>query len=387
MHILVLPSWFPTKENPISGIFSIEQAEALAKYGNQVSILEFESRSIKSVFHGLTAIPFLPKFQFSLKNGVNYLNIQYVSFPRIRYFKNMQIDILSDISIMKYKSRFGIPDIVHLHSFAMGEAAIRIKKRYHIPFVVTEHLTSFARDLITRKELRFAQNVFKAAAYRIAVSNEFCRLLYEKTGLKFSYIPNLVNTFFFECNSSDIRKKQEGFVFINVASLDSKKNHKMLLQAFYAAFKDDLKVKLCIVGRGPLEHELQQMIDNLGMQERIFLLGQKSRNEVKSLLCESDAFVLSSKIETFCVAIIEALSCGLPVIATKSGGPESIITDRRLGELVECEESALIEAMRNVYSIRYDKKFIRDYAVSNFSEGTVVKKLSLVYAKVIANTK
>lgn len=387
MHILVIPSWFPSKENPISGVFFIEQAEALVKYGNNVGILEFNAKSIKDLLHGLSGIPFLPRYQFSIKNGVNYITIEYISFPRIKYLKDIQFAILNDIAMLKYKLRFGIPDIVHLHSFGMGKAAIRIKKRFNVPFVVTEHLTLFARNLLTKRELLFAKQVFRTAACRIAVSNEFCKLLHKKTGLEFVYIPNLVNTSFFKCNLSNESNDEEDFVFINVASLDDKKNHKMLLQAFYTAFRDNPRIKLFIVGKGPLEFELHQMISNLKMEERIFLQGQRSRTEVKALLCKSDAFVLSSKIETFCVAIIEALSCGLPVIATKCGGPESIIADEKLGELIEIEESALINAMKKVYNTKYDKKYIRNYAISNFSEEAVVKKLNLVYKEVLENKK
>lgn len=81
------------------------------------------------------------------------------------------------------------------------------------------------------------------------------------------------------------------------------------------------------------------------------------------------------------------MSCGLPVIATKCGGPESIIADEKLGELIEIEESALINAMKKVYNTKYDKKYIRNYAISNFSEEAVVKKLNLVYKEVLENKK
>ena len=68
------------------------------------------------------------------------------------------------------------------------------------------------------------------------------------------------------------------------------------------------------------------------------LLGKKNRNEVKFEMQQADCFVLSSYHETFGVVLIEAMSCGLPVLSTKSGGPESIIKSSKLGKLCDLKD-------------------------------------------------
>ena len=112
----------------------------------------------------------------------------------------------------------------------------------------------------------------------------------------------------------------------------------MLIRAFSKAFKDQPKVNLTIVGDGPEYNNLNNLIKTLKMEKQISLYGSANREEVKMLLQKSDAFVFSSQYETFGVVLIEAMACGLPVVATKCGGPESIIDSDKVGLLSEINE-------------------------------------------------
>ena len=92
------------------------------------------------------------------------------------------------------------------------------------------------------------------------------------------------------------------------------------------------------------------------------------KKNILKLLRNSDYFVLSSNFETFGVVLIEAMSCGLPVISTKSGGPETIIINEKLGLL--CEKNnifALANVIKNITKMNFDSNYIRNYAIRNFS--------------------
>ena len=281
----------------------------------------------------------------------------------------------------QYIQEKGIPDIIHLHSYINGEMAIWIKENYNIPYVVTEHLSGFARGTVTPHNMDKAKKVFKLSECNIAVSNQLTQLLEDKMNNEFVYIPNFVNIDFFKMK---VDIENNSFKFINIAFLNKNKNQAMLIKAFYKAFKNKPIISLTIAGDGPEYNNLKQLIEELNLEEQVFLYGRASREEVKNLLHDSNAFVLSSQYETFGVVIIEALACGLPVIATKCGGPESIITNG-VGLLSDINEDSLSENLMWMVEKRstYDSSYIRNYAKNNFSEEAVISKLNDVYKKVL----
>lgn len=86
-----------------------------------------------------------------------------------------------------------------------------------------------------------------------------------------------------------------------------------------------------IVGDGPKRDEIEQMIDNFGLEKNVHLLGALSHNQIPDILRECDIFLNTSLTESFCMAILEASSCGLQVVSTNVGGihevlPENMIT-------------------------------------------------------------
>ena len=120
------------------------------------------------------------------------------------------------------------------------------------------------------------------------------------------------------------------------------------------------------------------------MKEQIRLYGFATREEILKELQSSNAFVLSSKYETFGVVLIEAMSCGLPVVSTKCGGPESIIINEKLGLLTDNNNSnALANIMLNVYKSSYDSKYIRESCIENFSQNVVALKIKKVYEDIL----
>jgi len=379
MNILVIPSWYPTTYDQLLGVFFKEQAEALAKHGNNVGVIALQDVGIRNILQQ-------KKLEFSIEkfveNSVNTYRLQYFDIVKNKsltkkfkmyFFKKM---------FNQYIQENGLPDIIHLHSFLAGDFALYIREIYNIPYVVTEHLTGFSRNHFSLNQMNQARKIYENSEQNIVVSEPFRELMQNKFSLPFYYIPNVVNTNFFTLNKVF---KREIYTFINIAHLDKKKNQDMLIQSFSKAFKNRPEVRLVIAGGGVEYSNLNDLINMLNMQDQISLFGRASREEVKNLLQNSDAFVLSSEYETFGVVIIEAMACGLPVLATKCGGPESIVTSDKLGLLSEVDKEELSKSLLEMYNKKdfFDPYYIRQYVEDNFSEKAVSMKLEEVYKKAV----
>ena len=104
---------------------------------------------------------------------------------------------------------------------------------------------------------------------------------------------------------------------------------------------------------------------------------------------KSDAFILTSRFETFGVVLTEALACGIPIISTKTSGPMYIVNDEN-GILVEIDDeqgiaNAMLDMKKN-YSL-YNKKIIRENCESLYSKEVITNKLVNEYERQLANRK
>ena len=128
------------------------------------------------------------------------------------------------------------------------------------------------------------------------------------------------------------------------------------------------------------------MINKEGFSESIKLLGWQPRHEVARLMRDAcDIFVLSSRSETFGVVIIETMASGKPVVSTRCGGPESIMTKPYLGEL--CENNNPVSLADMIQKVannlkEYDQMMIRDFALQNYSFSVIAQKINHVYQNI-----
>jgi glycosyltransferase involved in cell wall biosynthesis len=115
------------------------------------------------------------------------------------------------------------------------------------------------------------------------------------------------------------------FLFLAVANLRPEKGYDVLLDAAKRIADADLPIRIAAVGRGPLRDVLRTRQIELHLQDRFQFLGQ--RNDVLQLLAGADAFVLASHHEGLPVALMEATSVGLPIVASRVGGIPQVLED------------------------------------------------------------
>ena len=137
--------------------------------------------------------------------------------------------------------------------------------------------------------------------------------------------------------AGDIRREHgipdEGILVGALGNVRAAKDFRTLLRAA-AELAEDRRLHFAVVGERtePLYGELLQLRDQLGLSDRVSFWG--FRSDVPDVMAAFDVLAISSSSEGFSLAAIQAMAAGTPVVATRSGGPEQIITDEKDGLLV-----------------------------------------------------
>lgn len=130
-----------------------------------------------------------------------------------------------------------------------------------------------------------------------------------------------------------------------IASFEEYKGHRVLLEAL-AGSGDLQRVRLRLVGGGRLEAAIRAQVSELGLDDRVELLGQRTEAEVAALFDEADVFLLASivaangQMEGIPVALMESLACGVPALASRLSGIPELIQDGRTGVLADPGDAA-----------------------------------------------
>lgn len=377
MTVLIIPSWYKTESNAILGSFFREQAMMLQRAGVDVIVADATFQGKKDYFS---------KRCFSLKtyDDEGILTYSYVvpaiGVGRLQsggskvFYRNIK-KIYKKIIKDGHKI-----DLIHAHSYMpAGIAAVRLGKEKDIPVVITEHSSEIIQQNMTQKRKEYFKVVVSSANEFICVSNALKRSAQVLTdNVKYPIvIPNAVNKIFkFEKPGN-----YETFTFISIGNLVPSKRFDLTIEAFALAFKGNTKVRLEIVGVGPIKEKLEGLVRQQGIKEQVDFLGRIPREQVAMELQKSNVFVLPSDYETFGVVYIEAMACGLPVIGTKNGGAEDIISENN-GYLIEKNNvGQLAQAMQSAYENyeNYDRARIAEECQKRFGEKHIVDQILKIY--------
>jgi glycosyltransferase involved in cell wall biosynthesis len=194
---------------------------------------------------------------------------------------------------------------------------------------------------------------------------------------RFRIVPNTVDTDVFQFTPR--AQSEEPTRLVNVARHLEVKGLDVLLRAFAAIAAERPTLKLELIGDGPLTPELQQLAAELG-NERVSFAGAAKPPEIAARLAASDVFVLSSLSENMPLVVLEALCCGLPVVATDVGGvPDAVGADGALAQPGDVEGLvAAIEGVLDDYE-RFDHAEIARRAAERYSFDAVGRIWDEIY--------
>jgi glycosyltransferase involved in cell wall biosynthesis len=254
-----------------------------------------------------------------------------------------------------------------------------------MPYVLTTHSSFYKRNLIKDFRKPLIKEVIEASDKALAVSASLAKDVSERLGTDFDMevMPNIIDDTFEEAVLSS--KANNVFTFVSIGRLDKNKNQQLLIRAFAAAVKKGMPALLHLGGAGPELENLKKLAVKEGVEKKVMFLGHLSQKEVMEELLNSNVLCLTSRYETFGVIIIEALACGMPVIATDCGGPSELINDKN-GLVVKCDDvNGLAEAMLTMFSNyeEYSPEHIRLDCLSRYSGKKISQRLLHIYEAVV----
>ena len=289
------------------------------------------------------------------------------------------------------------PDIIHTRNLAALEAQFiavvtGIKKRIH-----GEH----GRDITDLKRENVKYNLLRRMIYPfvdqfITVSKDLETWLVNRLGIspdRVTQIYNGVDNERFSTRSLQSGKKgaddffsDKTFVIGSVGRMEAVKDFPTLIRAFILLLEKKPEncenLRLVIVGDGSSRKQCLEMVRDAGCEQYVWLPGERS--DIPALMQKMDVFVLPSLAEGISNTVLEAMSCGLPVVATRVGGNVELVDEGQSGILVESgDETAMMEALAKYYEqphlIEQHGNYARNKIETDFSMETMINRYLNVY--------
>jgi glycosyltransferase involved in cell wall biosynthesis len=278
------------------------------------------------------------------------------------------------------------PDLVHVQSLVSGMPALISKKLLKIPYAVWAQ----GSDVYDPKGFikLTSRMVIKNADTAIALTNDMKRVMQDIYDRDIAVVPNGINI----AELSDDPGRKDGAVhggrILFAGRLTPVKGVQYLIRAMKRVHDTIPDARLIIIGDGRERGMLEALSIELGIQKYVQFGGKVPHEKVLSFMHQADVFVLPSLSEGFPMVIIEAMACGLPIVASRVGGMPEIITNNTNGYLVEAKDSETIadniilllqdEKLRKTISDN-NKQLVRKYTWEN-----VITELEKIYELSIA---
>ena len=378
MRIFIISRGYPSERDPQWGNFERDQAEALVQMGHEVAILSVDGRFRLFWRHiGLT---------ITKGNGVTAYNSFFAPAKLtallgnrfMQYVRHKQFDMVYKAAVKDY----GKPDLLYSHYLFNSYNALFLKEKYGIPLVGIEHWSELAKEHLLPRIEYWGNNTYSKLDGLITVSPFLQRRIKEKFGVDSTVVYNMQGKEFGYIPSNHSSKKVR---YIFVGSLLPIKRVDLIIEAFAKSEIPQDDWQFYVVGDGAHRKTLEELSARLGLEKNILFLGKKKKEDIVGLYQESDVVLLASDIETFSVASIEGLACGLPVLSTRCGGPECFINEKNglLSPVGDVDAyAAALRQMQNTIG-KYNRQQISDECKAQFSSQVIARQLTAVFEQVL----
>jgi len=281
-------------------------------------------------------------------------------------------------------------DVLHIHSplSLPSKSKLPVVSTIHTPITTSTARSSIhsVRDILAQLTARTisprVEDRLTAASDRVTgVSESVCTIIDDRYGTSSTVLPNAIDP------NAYVPGGETKDFFLYVGRLAPRKGLKMLIRAFEILSDRHLSPELRIVGAGPLEEKLQQMVSDRGLQSAIRFEGYVSDAELRERYRNAYCLLLPSRMEGLPTVALEALASATPVVATDVMGNRDIIRDGTNGLLVSSDPGSLAAAIE---SLQHDPELRADLAnnarpsiVPEYTWSTVSSQAEAIYQETV----
>ncbi|TNE53139.1 MAG: N-acetyl-alpha-D-glucosaminyl L-malate synthase BshA [Bacteroidetes bacterium] len=363
-----------------SGVVATELGKALAEKGHQVHFVTYSE----------------PVRLGSFRENVYYHEVMVSDYPLFEFQPYETVLASKLVDVVKYEKL----DILHVHyaiphaSAAYMAQQILKKEGIHIPFITTLHgtdITLVGKDQSFEPVITFCLNESNAIT---AVSESLKKDTYNHfdTEREIHVIPNFVETAakLPEKNLETRRRyaTDDEKIITHTSNFRKVKRIEDVVRIF-ELIQREVPSKLLLAGDGPERSMAEHMARELEICDRVVFLGKVRRTG--QLLELSDLFLLPSETESFGLAALEAMACGVPVISSNTGGIPEVNIHRETGFLSYVGD---VEDMaRNSIALLKDESLLQQFRkqaydrAKTFSIGNILPQYEQLYEQVIRDYK
>lgn len=375
---------FPNPAEPIRGLFVAEQVRATRAFVDWrvIAPVPWVPPLIGPLL-GHQRVPLEGRLE-----GIPVVRPRYLVLPRrILYTSVARAISRASRGVFERALAERRPDFVHVHALYPSAAAVRrLIEGTGLPLVVSVHGSDLYTNVTRESWAREVRAAAMAARAVVCVSHRLAADLITLASADPARMVVVPDTYDDKRFVYAPREARDGPVhLVSVGRLVRVKGHDVLLRAFGTAVRDGLDATLEIIGAGPEIGPLKTIAEQEGVSARVRFSGELTGEALAMALRSADVFVLPSRSEGFGVAAVEALAIGLPVVATRCGGPQDTVGPHD-GALVEPDDAealaAGIEAVcRKLGS--FDRAAIAERARERFAPERVASALVSVYRAII----
>ncbi|MFF8911838.1 glycosyltransferase family 4 protein [Streptomyces sp. NPDC015032] len=389
--LAVLSPWYPSPNNPFAGSFVQAATEAVADTYERVSIFHPEDWAGTANAFLEDAIKVTADRFLERRDLIPVLDTPEGVVTRVPVPLTTRRRYASWVGVQTEALRKALPTgqieapVIHAHTAIYGGVLAMRLGRPDARIVVTEHSTFLAKIFKQPAARKLYDEVLHRADEFLCVGSYLRDQIaqeYPHHAGKIRIVPNVIN---FEQFTPEAKPSQKLLKWLYLGRLIPHKGVRTLLEAFALVAADEPEATLTMVGSGHLEADLLARSQELGLGDRFRILPPVRPEEVNGLMHQYDLLVHPSHFETFGMTIVEANAAGLPVLVTRSHGPEETLDgiEDLAGALMDVSEDpqVIITAYRELRE-RYaelDLPKARSVLFAKYSREVVGNQLVDVY--------